>query len=91
MFRTRLEAILAQPGILDPAPRPRATGLVGEVARHAGDDRAAAAALGLTDEATALAATLDTRFRSNLSLGLTAHAREEICVSSTLQATLPWR
>ena len=37
----------------------------------------AAAALGLTDEATALAATLDTRFRLNLDLGLTAHAREE--------------
>ena len=36
-----------------------------------------AAALGLTDEATALAATLDTRFRLNLDLGLTAHAREE--------------
>ena len=35
------------------------------------------AALGLTDEATALAATLDTGFRLNLDLGLTAHAREE--------------
>ena len=131
-FCTRLEGILAQPGILHPALHPWATGLVGEIARHAGDTAAAdaafravllatpeaqrealmladlllargdaagvvavpkhspdtdgvlirrqqaSAALGLTDEATALAATLDTRFRLNLSLGLTALAREEI-------------
>ncbi len=131
VFRTRLEGILAAPGVLDPALHPWAMGLVGEIARHAGDTAAAetafrdvlaltpdaqrealmladlllakgdaagvmavletgpdtdgvlirrqraAASLGRTDEATALAATLDTRFRLNLDLGLTAHAREE--------------
>lgn len=130
-YRGRLEGILAQPGILDPALHPWAMGLVGEIARHAGDMDAAeaafravltdtpdaqrealmladlllvrgdasramttletqpdtdgvlirrqraASALGLTDQAASLAATLDTRFRLNLDLGLTAHAREE--------------
>ncbi|MGQ0566911.1 MAG: tetratricopeptide repeat protein [Gemmobacter sp.] len=130
-YRARLEAILAQPGLLDPALHPWALGLVGEIARHQGDLPAAeaafravlqatpdaqreallladlllargdaagagdvltdqpgtdgvlirrqriAAALGLRDEATTLAATLDARFRLNLDLGLTAHAREE--------------
>ena len=125
-YRTRLEAILAQPSALDAGLRPWAIGLVGEIALHQGDLPSAMAAfqqvlaldplalrerLMLADimlasgqsaqvlsllagapdtdgvlirrvradpsQSDAMRATLAARFKLNLDLGLTAHAREE--------------
>ncbi len=125
-YRTRLEAILSQPGVLDAGLRPWAIGLVGEIALHQGDLPAAMRAfqdvlaldpLALRDRlmladillasgqaaqvmtlladapdtdgvlirrvladpagGDAMRATLAARFKLNLDLGLTAHAREE--------------
>lgn len=130
-YATRLQAILAQPGLLDPQLRGWAMGLVAEIALHSGDKKLAktqlealladdplalrervmladllladekpqnvvdllasapetdgvlirrvlaARALGDKVEDARLVAVLDKRFKLNLDLGLTAHAREE--------------
>lgn len=130
-YAKRLQAILDQPGILDPQLRGWAMGLIAEIALQRGDKALARAqleavladdplalrervmladlllgdgkalaaqdllapapetdgvlirrvlaarALGDTAEGARLAAVLDKRFKLNLDLGLTAHAREE--------------
>ncbi|MGL6208636.1 MAG: tetratricopeptide repeat protein [Paracoccaceae bacterium] len=130
-YAARLQAILAQPGVLDASLHGWAHGLVAEIKLHNGDRETARVqfqavleanplalrermlladmktddgeaqasldllksspetdgvlirrvlalrALGEMDEADRLAAVLDQRFRLNLDLGLTAHAREE--------------
>ncbi len=130
-YATRLQAILAQPGLLDPQLHGWAMGLVAEIALHSGDGKLAKAqlvavladdplalrervmladmllaeakpkdaldilasvpetdgvlirrilaarAMGDKAEDARLVDVLDKRFKLNLDLGLTAHAREE--------------